>query len=244
LPGFSDRALREQKHYLQAYAAKLVSQLRRSSGEQDLARWYGLTTFDIISALAFGEPGSCLNNADQPWMNVIGNRAKQIVWYYVFTYYGVDSFIEWLLSKYTIIPRQQHMKMCCAKIMKRLRKTEKTADFMSYIVGNKTEKLSNLDLVIMASAFIVAGSGTTASALTGTTFFLLRNPAAYKRLVDEIRSTLLKMTTSRCLRQMSCHIYVPALKKDFECFRLVLPRFLTSCPSKENILMENLSREG
>lgn len=87
LPAFSDRALREQEHFLQTYTAKLASQLRRSSGAQDEIRWYGLTTFDIISELAFGEQGSYLDNADQPWLSVIGNRTKQIVWYQLVTYY-------------------------------------------------------------------------------------------------------------------------------------------------------------
>lgn len=201
LPAFSDRALKEQEHFLQTYTAKLITQLRAkgADGAQDICRWYSLTTFDIISALAFGEAGSCLDNADQPWINVIGSRAKQIVWYQLFTYYGVDQFIERLLPSKTIIPRQQHMKMCAAKVNKRLQSGNKTSDFMSYIVDNENEVLSKTDLVIMASAFIVAGSGTTSSALAGTTFFLLRNQDAYKRLVNEIREAFEKseyITTS------------------------------------------------
>jgi len=61
---------------------------------------------------------------------------------------------------------------------------------MSYIVDSENEtSLSKLDLTIMASAFIVAGSGTTASALAGITFFLLRSSSAYNRVVSEIRQT-------------------------------------------------------
>ncbi|RDW68613.1 cytochrome P450-20 [Coleophoma crateriformis] len=191
LPAFSDRALREQEHFLQTYTAKLVKQLHHETGTVDIARWFSLTTFDIISELAFGEPGSCLDNADQPWLNVIGNRAKGIVWYQVGAYYGLDRVIQSVAPSYYLKSRKSHMQMCAAKVMKRLKKTDKMSDFMSYIINNEAAPLSNLDLTLMASAFIVAGSGTTASALAGTTFFLLRNPECYQRLVGEIRSSFL-----------------------------------------------------
>lgn len=41
---------------------------------------------------------------------------------------------------------------------------------------------------MMASSFIVAGSGTSSAALAGITYFLCRNPDKYKNLCDEVRS--------------------------------------------------------
>ena len=192
LPAFSERALREQEHYLQNYAAKLIRQLRAAEGPQNIFKWYALTTFDIISELAFGEPGTCLDTAEQPWLAVISSRAKGIVWYELAMYYGIYNFITWVAPGRTVKPREKHMQLCAAKLKKRLQKKGDFTDFMSYIVDNQTEKLSNMDLVFMTSAFIVAGSGTSASALTGTTFFLLRKPEAYERLVAEVRSTFNK----------------------------------------------------
>jgi cytochrome P450 len=192
LPAFSDRALREQEHYLQTYAAKLVNQLRAAEGVQNMFKWYALTTFDIISELAFGEPGTCLDNAEQPWLSVISSRAKGIVWYELAIYYGLYRLITWIAPGRTVKPREKHMQLCAAKLKKRLGKKGELTDFMSYILDNRNDKLSNLDLVFMTSAFIVAGSGTSASALSGTTFFLLRNPKAYERLVAEVRNAFKK----------------------------------------------------
>jgi cytochrome P450 len=61
-PAFSERALREQEGFLQLYSEKLISQLRKYSqeGPQDMARWFGLTTSDIIGDLAFGEASGAL----------------------------------------------------------------------------------------------------------------------------------------------------------------------------------------
>src|SRR6201999_3577089 len=89
---------------------------------------------------------------------------------------------------YMLQARQKHLKLCAAKVHRRLQQKDDRKDFMSYILDNKTENLSNMELVIMASAFIVAGSRTSAAALSGTTFLLLRNPLVYNRLVTEIRT--------------------------------------------------------
>jgi hypothetical protein len=40
-----------------------------------------------------------------------------------------------------------------------------------------------------ASILTIAGSETTATALSGATYFLLKNPAAWKKLATEVRST-------------------------------------------------------
>jgi cytochrome P450 len=43
-----------------------------------------------------------------------------------------------------------------------------------------------------SNVLIVAGSETTATWLSGTTFWLLKHPAAYQKLVDEVRSSFAK----------------------------------------------------
>ncbi|KAH7055986.1 cytochrome P450 [Macrophomina phaseolina] len=195
LPAFSERALREQEHYLQLYTGKLVAQLRRrcragggAAAPQDMQRWYGLLAFDVVSDLAFGQPAGCLENADQPWLQVIGARAKSIVWFQFAIYYGLDGWMDMLAPKSSIEARKKHLELTVAKVQQRLQQKEDRKDFMSYILDNKVETLSNKELVLMASSFIVAGSGTSSSALTGITFFLGRNPEKYRLLADEIRS--------------------------------------------------------
>lgn len=52
-PAFSERALREQEHYLQAHSTKLVKVLSEKSkeGPVDMTTWYNLVAFDIVSGV-------------------------------------------------------------------------------------------------------------------------------------------------------------------------------------------------
>lgn len=206
LPAFSDRALKEQEGFLQLYTDKLVAQLQRACRTggthiiEDMSRWYSLMAFDVISDLAFGQPAGCLDNAHQPWLQVIGQRAQSIVWYQFGMYYGLDN--SWLLSRWlapqgAVAARRKHVELTTAKVVKRLEQQqseqETRRDFMSYILDNENERLSRLELVAMASSFIVAGSGTSSSALTGITFLLGRNKDQYRRLAEEIRDAFFQV---------------------------------------------------
>jgi cytochrome P450 len=142
-----------------------------------------------------------------------------------------------------VIPRQKHMKICAAKVNKRLAKAEKSADFMSCIIGKETEKLSNLELVIMASAFIIAGSSTTSSALSGTTFFPLRTPGVYKDLLMRFVQSLQETKTPRRRPQVSFPTCELVLRRDFACFLPAPLPFLGLCLSKKSTLTESLFKE-
>ncbi|KAK1520268.1 L-ascorbate oxidase [Colletotrichum costaricense] len=191
LPAFSDRALREQEDILQLYAGKLMKQLRFSSengAPQDMVKWFSLAAFDIISDLAFGQAAGCLDDAFQPWLQVIGARAQGIVRYQFAIYYGLEAWLEWLAPKAQKLALKRHGELTAGKVKRRLQQSENKRDFMSYILENPQADLSNADLVRMASAFIVAGSGTTATALSGITFYLCSSPKTYTALSEEIRT--------------------------------------------------------
>lgn len=55
----------------------------------------------------------------------------------------------------------------------------------SYILEND-EKLNHLELMMLSSNFIVAGSGTSAGGMSGLTYLLLRNPDKLAKLKQEI----------------------------------------------------------
>lgn len=192
-PAFSERAIREQESFLRLYSHKLVACLRRDAktGQAvDILRWIHLTTFDIISDLAFGQPAGCLDNADQPWLQIMGARTKAIVWHQFEMTYNIDRMLYKIWPTRSSEARRKHIELTSAKVMRRIQQKEDQKDrkdFMSYILDNETEKLTNRDLVVMASAFIVAGSGTVGAAISGTIFHLCRNPKAYHLLVEEIR---------------------------------------------------------
>lgn len=62
-------------------------------------------------------------------------------------------------------------------------------DFLYYILRqNEKGGVSQDEIILNSALFIVAGSETTASLLSGLLMWLLRSPDAYRKLTDEIRS--------------------------------------------------------
>ncbi|KAK7982099.1 hypothetical protein PG988_004337 [Apiospora saccharicola] len=213
-PAFSERALREQEHYLQAHSTKLVKVLSEKSkqGPVDMTTWYNLVAFDIVSDLAFGEPAGFLDNADQPWIQVILNRATAIKYYQLAVWYGVFPLLN-LLARGAMQARRNHIKLTSEKLERRMNAKNPGKDFMSFILENDdpaVENLSKIELVMLSSNFIVAGSGTSAGGMSGLTYLLLRNPDKLERLKKEIRhafSTLEDITmvgTAKCKYLNAC----------------------------------------
>ena len=90
--------------------------------------------------------------------------------------------------------QKDHLQLSFSKAQKRLEtgNTERE-DFMSYILRYNDEKGMSADEIgENANILILAGSETTATLLSGTTFWLLKNPKMYETLVQEIRSTFSK----------------------------------------------------
>ncbi|ETS73398.1 hypothetical protein PFICI_15003 [Pestalotiopsis fici W106-1] len=82
-------------------------------------------------------------------------------------------------------------------------------DFMSYILRqNGEEGMTRGEIVENSNVLIIAGSETTATQLSGTTFQLLTNSEVYNKLVREIRTaftseeeiTLVRMNELKYLR--------------------------------------------
>ncbi|WPB01146.1 uncharacterized protein RHO25_005767 [Cercospora beticola] len=117
----------------------------------------------------------------------MGARAKTIRWWQFSIYYGFDEIVSRLAPAALTGSRKEHMKMLAGKVQRRLKDTTDRKDFMSYILDNKMEPLSVSELIIMASAFIVAGSGTSARALAATIYFLCQNPEKLYLASDEVR---------------------------------------------------------
>ncbi|GKT45881.1 cytochrome P450 monooxygenase aclL [Colletotrichum spaethianum] len=194
-PAFSERALRGQEEFIQHHSDKLIGQLRRAvrnkpDEPQNLTRWYSLAAFDIISDLAFGKPAGCLDSFDQPWIQVLGNRTRSLVWMQLAMHYQVEWLLDAFSPKGTMEARRKHRLLTERKVEERIANPngKDRRDFMSYIIENESERLTNEELNQMASSFIVAGSGTSATAMSGISYFIGRDRTRYNRLVQEIRT--------------------------------------------------------
>lgn len=89
--------------------------------------------------------------------------------------------------------QKEHFKYSTDRVDKRLATTPDRPDLWTRIM-EKPESEGGLSLGehhSNASLFMVAGTETTATLLSGVTFHLLKNPETLKQLVDEVRSTFI-----------------------------------------------------
>lgn len=199
--GFSSKALHEQEPILHNYADLLVQKLYEQVPNMpkaiDLNKWYTFTTFDLIGDLSFGEPFQCLENKQYHWWVTLMPDAVQLsvytklLWFFPFLKLVLGLFP---LPQYLVERRQASFDLSVDKVTRRLRRQTDRPDFTSYILKHNDDKhgLSAEEIEANAAMLVLAGSETTAALLSGCTYYLLRNPATYARLVDEIRSAFVR----------------------------------------------------
>lgn len=86
-----------------------------------------------------------------------------------------------------------HLRNSREKTLRRLADPDRDhTDFMYHILINNESKksLSQTEITLNMALFISAGTDTTATALTGWTYFVCTHPEVYHRLVNEVRSAL------------------------------------------------------
>lgn len=198
---FSDKALREQEPLVQQYVDLLVNRLEEQTigdGPIDIMRWYNYTTFDVICDLAFGEPLYCLRDStEHKWIALVMSNLKSIGLLSVRNKYPIFAYYDHIKNYFkdtTAIARarQEFLRITSEKITRRLEKGTDRPDFFSFIMKNQesdNKALSRDEMDANAVLFLIAGSETTATTLTGTTYLLLTNSDKYTKLVHEIRST-------------------------------------------------------
>ena len=159
------------------------------------------TTFDIISDLTFGEPLYCLRDSKEHLWISITLRSLQAIALHVsrgkhFTFRYLD-FVRSLFTDNTgpMRARYEFAKRAHDMVSKRLEKIQSgedtRPDFFTHIIKNQEKESTRLTRAEMDSnavSFLIAGSETSATALAGATYLLLRNPQPYRKLVTEIRS--------------------------------------------------------
>ncbi|CAG8984147.1 hypothetical protein HYALB_00006251 [Hymenoscyphus albidus] len=195
---FSQKALLEQEDIIQEYVTLFINHLDRMCTNDEtfnMVNWLNFTTFDIIGDLAFGEPFGCLASGEfHTWVNLIFETVKagaleQATRRFATAGSLVQTFLLWCLPSKARQDRRNHLKFSTEKVMRRLRNSDVDhKDFIWYILKQKVKFDLHQDEIIVNSAlFIVAGSETTANALSGMLARLIYNPVVYGKLVAEIR---------------------------------------------------------
>lgn len=234
---FSDSSLRGQEPIIKHYVDILMQRLREKSegGKQalDLVSWYNFTTFDIIGDLAFGEPFDCLkNSAYHQWVTIVISNVKFGAYTNVAQRFpGWKTLSKLITPKKVFDQRNLHVQLTKEKVQGRLKKTNERPDFFGNILKHKdTEReFSFPEMVTNGSLLIVAGSETTATALSGVTYLLLKNPRVMQKLQEEVRNTFQsegQITLENCNKLEYIHAVLTEALRMYPPVAVGLPRIV------------------
>ncbi|KAH6620595.1 cytochrome P450 [Boeremia exigua] len=194
---FSDAAIKEQETLVTKYVDMLFDHLRKHAAQQtpsDMVKWYNFTTFDIIGDLVFGEPFECLASSNyHSWVAMIFGSIKAGSGMLAFKRMPLLGAAQSLtVSKENVRMLAEHKAMSKEKVERRLAlgpAPDGRKDIMTYILRHNDEKgMSRQEIISNSELLIVAGSETTATALSGLTYYISTNRHALEAVQQEVRA--------------------------------------------------------
>ncbi|KAF2138617.1 uncharacterized protein K452DRAFT_301138 [Aplosporella prunicola CBS 121167] len=197
LPAFTERALLAQEPLVQGYVDLLVERLRQRTGPGggvvDIVPWYTYTTFDIIGDLAVGESFGCLEGSRlHKWVEGMTSTINVVAFLVIVrTYPLLERVLSWLVPQSMLDAAKLSFAETDAKVRKRLALPAARPDFLTPVLAEQRagkEPLTQEEMAANLNFFLIAGSETTATALTGITNYLVHSPAALATLTAEVRA--------------------------------------------------------
>lgn len=227
---FSDRALKQQEPLFLKYMDKLTGVLRRYIAEDpdkgiDMVRIYNFTTFDVMGDLTFGESLHMLDKDEyDPWCIAIFEGIKfssilQVLTFYPFLARLWQRFMPPSINQ----KRIEHFSHSETRVTKRLEKGRSSdgVDLWNLVLSQKEERgLSRGEMDSNSALFMIAGTETTATLVSGLTYLLLTNPDCMRKLCEEIRGAFATEADMN-MEQIAALPYLTACIK--EAFRLYPP---------------------
>ncbi|TGJ84279.1 hypothetical protein E0Z10_g4495 [Xylaria hypoxylon] len=198
LPAFSDKALRLQEPLIRVYIDLLIKRLREKSELDEpvnMVRWYNFTTFDLIADLAYGTPLQGLaQGKSNAWLDNIANIIKLLpimAFGSVFPLGG--TAMQFLAGPQIRNAEKKHYTFASKMTMDRIynKKQPDRGDFMDFMMRSRGQEheMKDDELASNADLIMLAGSETTATLLSGVTYWLLKTPHALKKATEEVRAT-------------------------------------------------------
>ncbi|PHH90361.1 hypothetical protein CDD83_3884 [Cordyceps sp. RAO-2017] len=174
-----------------------LSERAKTKEPLNIVQWLNFTTFDIIGELSFSEPFFCLeNNGYHPWVSFIfrgiqGAALRRFLHYY--------PLLEWLVQTVNLSSKMKSILQirssakdkAKARMAHGLQPLHDHADFIYYMLKptrDGADGMSAKEALANSPTLVIAGSETTATALSGFCFYISRNAKAYALLAGEIRA--------------------------------------------------------
>lgn len=192
--GFSAKRMLEQQpliqHYINLFFERLKDHARDPSKPLNIVAWYNYTTFDIIGDLAFGESFQSLeNSALHPWVALIFDSLRQGTMLSIARKYirNIDYLIAMAFPS-SIAALQKREEYTRDKLSRRLANKEPRPDFVDSMTRSDkgTPAQTPKQLEQNTNVLIVAGSETTATALSFATYLLCTHPEVMQKLRAEV----------------------------------------------------------
>ncbi|KAF3024720.1 hypothetical protein E8E14_000159 [Neopestalotiopsis sp. 37M] len=207
---FSTQGLRDQSPRILLYADMLMNALAKhaQSGPVDVVKWFSWTTTDVIGDLAFGEAFGALKDEKQhEWMSLSFKLLRPAVMIGILERWHIIALAAILLPSDILRGVQENAKYISEKLQKRLAHGKDRGDFFDRLLKNGLivdsdkefrhtvdgqEGFTVAELESSAQDLVFAGSETTATLLSGTIYYLLRNPRVLDQVTAEVRTTFAK----------------------------------------------------
>ncbi|EME49135.1 hypothetical protein DOTSEDRAFT_68006 [Dothistroma septosporum NZE10] len=193
---FADKSIKDLEPMLKQWAGTMLRKLTERVGQPtDMLKYYNCTTFDIMGDLSFNESLNMLEDGEySSWVKAIflgvksASHLRAVKMSGSLGQYIVD---EWLYNSAVVRRKQaEHWNHSKDRVDRRLEKVPDRPDLWSKILVKSSgpDGLTLEEHRGMASLFMLAGTETTATALSGVTYYLLRNPEYMRKLTNEIRA--------------------------------------------------------
>ncbi|KAH7063347.1 benzoate 4-monooxygenase cytochrome P450 [Macrophomina phaseolina] len=185
---------------IRQYVGTLVHKLREMAADGnaiDMVAMLNYTTFDIMADLTFGRSLGMIESASYvPWVQSIVGAIK-----FAGILAPVKEAFPWLLPllQRTFLRSMQekrvaHGAFAVEHVNARLARETTRPDIWTFVLRNSAQSAAKggLDLAemhTMGLALMAAGTETTATLLSGLTWWLCRTPEKLARLAEEVRQT-------------------------------------------------------
>ncbi|KAF4461595.1 benzoate 4-monooxygenase cytochrome p450 [Fusarium albosuccineum] len=194
---FSDRSLREQESLINHSVDEFIDRIGEEGSSLsgiDIVMWFNLLTFDIIGGLAFGQSfGGVSSGTEHFWVSIVVKSLRMGALadcFKRFPWPGAvfQRMFPGLLSK-LIEDTRKHEAYTMSLVKKRTTEKSERKDFLTKILeARETDNVSDIQIAAHSSDFVIAGSETTATALSCITYYLQKNPDILKKLQEEVRN--------------------------------------------------------
>ncbi|ETS81747.1 hypothetical protein PFICI_06749 [Pestalotiopsis fici W106-1] len=196
---FSEVSMREQEATINQYVELLIQRVAEHAAKEkplNIVEWLNFTTFDIIGDLTFGESfGSLETSKYHPWVHNIFKGIKADAFVRACRNYPVfEPMLVRCLGGEQAGQGDRNRALARDKAMARMElgmEPKGRRDFMTHMLQPTRDGkpgLSTTEIMAMSPLLVVAGSETTASALSGFFFYVNQNPRVKTIVMDEIRS--------------------------------------------------------